>query len=1252
MPHARPSYIRHALLTRLYGLAAAVAAASSASLAWGTPGDGPRFLVLTDPAITCIAKECGCGTSDLVAQLDVPAGTASAMPQFSAQALIAALSAGTTVVVPEQSGMALVDALGTAERAALRAAIAAGGRILVLGDAADHDARLLNALVPAARGEPFASSYAPAFARAAAVPQPFAALVPTLEAQPATYAIGGWKGDEVLFGDIYAAGAAFARVGDGAIGFIASDFSNPDCPGANALGDWIPVTVALANALADHAPGAACNLVGGVNPCGDDDGDLVPNGLDRCPSIAGDAALGGCPAEVGARQPRVVATPPIELLAFGGTAEGLFAKRLLAPAAAGSTVRVRAWVDAPLLQPNQVVTFRIGTRSVEVPDQPGGGFNCGWRRSELAMPAAEFNALLAAEGDAIPFSATTTATTFAGCSFTTYAQFILDAAGEPMAGSDSDGDGQPIEADRCPLAPGSATDNDGDEWTDLNDAYACDPARAAVDAGFSAAELDGFLATASAACVDGTGMTQPKLCVVGDRSASIKANSMLGTFTIRRDVLAHQIEGILSRVQPLESFVGGAVVTIDAAQMADAQLVKVAAAIGCVSHVENLVVTHTLSPTVIAALVAKAAAGEVTVAASGMTDAQLSAAVSGAAPVSITGAVVVGAGVPALRITEIASMVVAGSATVRFETAGMSTQQLAAVQSAIAAFAAANGGTNPFCDTIDVDADGFAADACLASNTDCDDTRFLYVDADGDGFGSNTPAPCGIPQRGDICPSDAAKRTPGFCGCGSPETDSDTDGTPDCAEGRVVLSLAPLAPAASDAPFVVRVQASEALVPGMVYTGLQLAMHFDTEWLELVAVEPIEGGPLNMPIATMIDNGLGTLRYAIGVGPESEPSGAAAGLVDLVFALKKEPLCGRASLLGFRSFGAFGNALAARTPGADGTVVTPVAVDLDNADLDTLPPTLTGVPAEVPEVPVDIGRDDGAFIATAPTVTAYDLCSGALPVSLDVIYPAPRGTEHAWPADGVFPTGETRLVWTATDASGNVSRAERSIVVGPYQLLDVTVTLGGFLQAPTTRNVRIAGSGGGAAWERILEVEFARSNPGQQGSTVSLTGVQIPPRAVQDCILAKSREHSLSDAMAPIASGGRFVTTHVLRQGDCDDTDAVDIYDFSIFVASRSNAASSYRAPNAIANFNADLRIDTVDFSFISLAFFEVGDGCTTGAAGAAPVERVSVKELRRRGLGELAVADLNGDGWVDRRDVRQAIEGGEQRPSVLPGAE
>jgi hypothetical protein len=30
----------------------------------------------------------------------------------------------------------------------------------------------------------------------------------------------------------------------------------------------------------------------------------------------------------------------------------------------------------------------------------------------------------------------------------------------------------------------------------------------------------------------------------------------------------------------------------------------------------------------------------------------------------------------------------------------------------------------------------------------------------------------------------------------------------------------------------------------------------------------------------------------------------------------------------------------------------------------------------------------------------------------------------------------------------------------------------------------------------------------------------------------------------------------------------------------------------------------------------------------------------------------LNGDGWVDRRDVRQAIEGGEQRPSVLPGAE
>jgi len=45
------------------------------------------------------------------------------------------------------------------------------------------------------------------------------------------------------------------------------------------------------------------------------------------------------------------------------------------------------------------------------------------------------------------------------------------------------------------------------------------------------------------------------------------------------------------------------------------------------------------------------------------------------------------------------------------------------------------------------------------------------------------------------------------------------------------------------------------------------------------------------------------------------------------------------------------------------------------------------------------------------------------------------------------------------------------------------------------------------------------------------------------------------------------------------------------------------------------------------------------------------VKELRRRGMGELTVADLNGDGWVDLRDMQIYMNGGSSGPApAAPG--
>jgi hypothetical protein len=107
----------------------------------------------------------------------------------------------------------------------------------------------------------------------------------------------------------------------------------------------------------------------------------------------------------------------------------------------------------------------------------------------------------------------------------------------------------------------------------------------------------------------------------------------------------------------------------------------------------------------------------------------------------------------------------------------------------------ANGcSSNGLCikDQRDSDNDG-VGDVC-----DCeplDNTKFktwtVYVDADGDGHGAGTTVTiCGgatLPtgystSNDDGCTNDSNKVAPGICGCGIPDTDSDSDGRVDCQD--------------------------------------------------------------------------------------------------------------------------------------------------------------------------------------------------------------------------------------------------------------------------------------------------------------------------------------------------------------------------------------------------------------------------------------------------------------------------------------
>jgi hypothetical protein len=50
----------------------------------------------------------------------------------------------------------------------------------------------------------------------------------------------------------------------------------------------------------------------------------------------------------------------------------------------------------------------------------------------------------------------------------------------------------------------------------------------------------------------------------------------------------------------------------------------------------------------------------------------------------------------------------------------------------------------------------------------------------------------------------------------------------------------------------------------------------------------------------------------------------------------------------------------------------------------------------------------------------------------------------------------------------------------------------------------------------------------------------------------------------------------------------------------------------------------------------------------AGPISRISIAGLYARGLGGLAVGDLNRDGWLDQLDIAAFMDGARPRPNGI----
>jgi len=206
--------------------------------------------------------------------------------------------------------------------------------------------------------------------------------------------------------------------------------------------------------------------------------------------------------------------------------------------------------------------------------------------------------------------------------------------------------------------------------------------------------------------------------------------------------------------------------------------------------------------------------------------------------------------------------------------------------------------------------------------------------------------------------------------------------------------------------------------------------------------------------------------------------------------------------------------------------------------------------------------------------------------------------------------------------------------------------------------------------ERCIEFAFFSScveNPVRLEETITFGAPYNLPGRAEDlafkitpgqyaCVTARDPLHTLRSVSDMNIVGTTYVAAfkndpffggNWLIGGNLNRDAVIDILDFGIYVTQTQSPAPrdtpcGSAAPHA--DINGDGFVDSLDFTFISLNYLSADkDSCCPGSTAAAPEEpltKVTLTELRRMGMGELAAADLNGDGVLDAGDITAYLSG------------
>jgi len=363
-----------------------------------------------------------------------------------------------------------------------------------------------------------------------------------------------------------------------------------------------------------------------------------------------------------------------------------------------------------------------------------------------------------------------------------------------------------------------------------------------------------------------------------------------------------------------------------------------------------------------------------------------------------------------------------------------------------------------------------------------------------------------------------------------------------------------------------------------------------------------------------------------------------------------------------------------------------------NTRIDNTAPLITCPTDIVVTPPAGTCNAMGVVITDA---TATDNCTADVDIDITGV------RSDALPLTDPYPQGVTTITWTAEDECGNTSMCDQTVTVEGVSITVAVELSPSIAPLPLNRCITFevydCVSNTTQSHSQVLTFVSDEYSPGFFRALANAT-ICVPSSvpSTYNCVTARDELHTLRSRVTigdglTQNSGTTFTADftgnrtgepivaippptpgsgHRLVGGNLNDDIFIDILDFGTWAGLYDfNFPTGYGTGNTTcstafphADISGDGLVGIGDFSFIAINFLMVSENncCSmsplmAGGEGdedlpiphsLVPVTSITVQELIARGLGHLAVGDVNRDGVLDQQDMA-AVFGG-QTPTPI----